>query len=100
MEQPIGIRLPKDMIKRIENLGKSQMEDRSTIIRKLLLVGYLQFIKEEAAQEYIEGKITITEAAKKSNLTVWEMEKYLVEKGYKSEYSIDDLEKELKLLKK
>ena len=34
-----------------------------------------------------------------SNLTIWEMERYLIEKGYKSDYSIDDLDKELKLLK-
>ena len=99
MEQPIGIRLPREMLKRISDLGKDQMEDRSTIIRKLVFAGYLQLIKENAAKEYIGGKITISEAAKMSNLTIWEMERYLIEKGYKSDYSIDDLDKELKLLK-
>ncbi len=55
--------------------------------------------KEKTAQEYLEGRITMSEAAKRVNLTTWEMEKYLIEKGYKSDYSIDDLDKELKLLK-
>ena len=31
-----------------------------------------------------------------AGLTLWEMEKYLVEKGFKSSYSIDDVEKELR----
>ncbi len=98
MEQPIGIRLPKDMLKKIDELSKKQMEDRSTIIRKLIIEGYQQFLKEKAAEAYLQKKITLSEAAKMANLTIWEMEKYLIDKGFKSEYSLDDLEKELKSL--
>ena len=100
MDQPIGIRLPKEMLKKIEELSNNQMEDRSTIIRKLVISGYHQLLKEKALKDYIGGKITMSEAAKKANLTIWEMEKYLIEQGYKSEYSIDDLEKESKILHK
>ncbi len=100
MDQPIGIRLPREILKKIEEIGKQQMEDRSTIIRKLVIAGYLQLTKEKAAQAYIQGKITITEAAKRANLTVWEFEKYLIEQGFKSEYSIYDLDKELRLLER
>ena len=99
MEQPVGIRLSREMLKKIEDLGREQMEDRSTIIRKLVLLGYLQFLREKSVKEYTEGKITMSEAAKQSVLTIWEMEKYLTERGYKSNYSIDDLEKELSLVK-
>ena len=99
MDQPIGIRLPKEILKKIEELSKKQMEDRSTIIRKLVMSGYSQISKEEAAQNYIKGKITLSEAAARSNLTLWEMEKFLIEKGYRSDYSIEDLEKEANLLK-
>ncbi len=97
-EQPIGIRLPEEMLRKIAELSKTQMEDRSTIIRKLILQGYQQQIKEKAAQDYIKGKITITEAAHQANLTIWEMEQYIVEQGYKSGYSIEDLEKEARLI--
>lgn len=99
MEQPIGIRLPKDLLKKIEELSKKQMEDRSTIIRRLVIAGHQQLLKEKAAEAYLEGKITLSEAAKEANLTIWEMEKYLIDKGFKSEYSIEDLEKELEFLK-
>ncbi len=52
----------------------------------------------KAADEYVKGKITLSEAARKADLTLWEMEKYLVDKGFKSSYSAEDLEKELRLL--
>lgn len=100
MDQPIGIRLPKELLEKIERLSKSQIEDRSTIIRKLVMAGYQELIKEKSAEAYKEGKITMSRAAQQADLTIWEMEEYLIDKGYKSEYSIDDLEKEIALLNK
>ena len=64
------------------------------------MLGYAKLMKEKAAQEYIQGKITLTEAVTQANLTPWEMERYLIEQGFKSDYSIEDLERELRLLRK
>lgn len=100
MDQPIGIRLPKELLKKLDMLSKKQMEDRSTVIRKLVMAGYQQQMREKAVEEYRGGKITFSEAAHKADFSLWEFEKYLVEKGYKSEYSIDDLEKEIGILSK
>ncbi|MCX6799452.1 MAG: UPF0175 family protein [Candidatus Diapherotrites archaeon] len=52
-------------------------------------------IKKKAAEEYKEGKITLSKAAQRSNQTLWEMEQYLVCQGYKSQYSIEDLKQEV-----
>ena len=52
----------------------------------------------EAVKKYIKEKITLSEAANKAGITIWEMEKYLVEQGFKSSYSLDDFEKEIKNL--
>lgn len=68
------------------------------MLRKLLNLGYSDFMKQKAKEKYLTGQITISQAAKMSNLTIREMQKYLVEEGYKSEYSIKDLEKDMKLL--
>ena len=95
----IGIRLPKDVLSRIEKLSKEEHEDRSTIIRKLVILGYSDLVKEKAAEKYRRDRITLSEAAHQAGVTVWEMEKYLVEQGYKSAYSVEDLERELHLLK-
>jgi metal-responsive CopG/Arc/MetJ family transcriptional regulator len=100
MRQAIGIRLPKEVLRQIEKLSKEEMEDRSTVIRKLVLIGYRNFVKRKAAEEYIKGNITLSEAGHRAGLTIWEMEKYLVEQGFKSSYSVEDLQKEMKILEK
>ena len=43
--------------------------------------------------------ITMSKAAKVAGLTLWEMEKCMIEQGYRSDYSVEDLEKESILLK-
>lgn len=98
-QDAIGIRLPKDMLSRIEKLSKEEHEDRSAIIRKLVMLGYSDFVKEKAAERYLSGKVTLSKAAHEAGLTLWEMEKHLVEHGFKSSYSVEDLERELNSLR-
>lgn len=98
MTQAIGVRLPDEVLKKIEELGKSELEDRSTVIRKAVMQGLKDLLAKKAAEEYIKGKVTLSEAASRAEMTLWEMEKYLVDNGFKSSYSVEDLEKELQLL--
>ena len=97
-DNAIGVRLSKDVLSRIEKLSKEEHEDRSTIIRKLVILGYADLMKERAAQKYLSGKLTLSAAAHQADLTLWELEQYLVERGFKSSYSIEDLEREANLL--
>ena len=97
MNKAIGIRLDNETLKKVKELEKEESVDRSTIVRKLVLIGYKGLIMQKAAQQYIEGKTTLSEAAHKSEISVWDMEKYLVDHGFKSSYSIEDLKNEIKL---
>ena len=65
-------------------------------LSKLVMIGYKDLIKKKAAQNYLKGKVTISEAAHQAKLTIWDMERYLIEQGYTSSYSIEDFEKEFK----
>ena len=96
----IGIRLPREVLSRIEKLSREEAEDRSTMIRKLVMQGHSNFIRERAARKYLDGKLTLSDAAHQGGLTLWEMERYLVERGYRSDYSVEDLASELHLLEK
>ncbi len=58
------------------------------------------FEKEKAAKLYSEGKISISGAAEIAKLTIPEMADYLVCKGFKSEYSVDDFRRGATLLEK
>ncbi len=100
MSEAIGIRLDEEFLKKIETLSKEEVLDRSSTIRKILNLGYQALAKRKAAESYLAGKITLSEAAHRAEITLWEMETYLVEQGYKSDYSVDDLNSELTLLKK
>ena len=98
MAEAIGIRLDKDFLKKIEKLGKEELLDRSSTIRKLVHIGYQDTIKKKAAEEYMRGKITMSEAANRAEITIFDMEQYLLEQGYTSSYSIEDFEKEMRLV--
>jgi metal-responsive CopG/Arc/MetJ family transcriptional regulator len=93
--QAIGIRVNKELLSQIESLSKEEHIDRSTAMRILLEEGYKNHMKKKAAEEYKEGKITMSKAAQKSNQTIWEMEQYLVCQGYRSQYSVEDLKQEV-----
>ena len=99
MSEAIGIRLDKYFLDKIEKLSKEDVLDRSSTIRKLIYLGYSNLIKKKSAEKYVQGKITISEAAHRSELTIWEMEEFLVKQGYKSDYSIEDLDREIGLMK-
>lgn len=95
----IGVRVPDELLEKLDRLSDEEGLDRSTVIRRLLERGYDEFMLERAADRYRRGDITITEAAGLAECTLWEMERYLVQEGYTSEYSIADLEKEVKELR-
>ena len=98
MTEAIGIRLDNEMLDKIKRVSKLESSDRSSIIRRLISLGYNKFMKNKAAEEYKQGRITLSEAAHKAEVTLWEMEQFLIQEGYKSEYSRDDLKEELMFL--
>lgn len=98
--QAIGVRLDKLFLKKVEALSREEHLDRSTALRVLMEEGYMNFTRKKAAQLYKEGKITISKAAEKAGITVWEMEQFLTSQGFKSQYSIEDLKEELDFIQK
>ncbi len=96
---PMGIRLPKEFIKIIEEKAAEDHTDKSTVIRQFLAIAISEYKKTKAARLYREGKVTISVAAKMADLTVHEMIEYLVKLGYTLEYTMDEFRTEVELLK-
>lgn len=90
----VGVRLPDDLLEKLDRLSDAEGLDRSTVIRQLLERGYDAFMRERAADRYRRGEVTMSEAADLTECTVWEFERYLVQQGYRSSYTIDDLKRE------
>ena len=94
MSKAVGIRMDEKLLKKLDEMSEEESIDRSALVRKLLRKGYEEMRKEIAAEKYKKGQITLDKAAEEAEITLWEMEKFLVESGYKSDYSVKDLEKE------
>lgn len=100
MAEAIGIRLDDEILRKVDIVSKEEYSDRSTVIRKLLVLGLSEITKRKAAQSYREGRITLSEAAHTARLTLWDFQHYLVDAGFVSSYSIEDINEELELLNK
>lgn len=95
MAKSVGIRMDEDLLKKLDRISEEENLDRSTLVRKLLGKGYESFLKERAAEKYKRGEITLSKAAEEANITLWEMEEFLIKSGYISKYSIKDLKQEI-----
>ncbi|MBI4448955.1 UPF0175 family protein [Candidatus Woesearchaeota archaeon] len=100
MTEAIGIRIDSELLEKVDRLAKDEHEDRSTVLRKLISKGYTESMKERAAELYKHGKLTLSAAATQAGLTLWEMQRYLVERGFISTYSVVDLMEEATTLAK
>jgi predicted HTH domain antitoxin len=96
----VGVRLPKRVLEYIDKEAERQSVDRSVIIRRLVEIGAAELEKEKSAKLYMEGKISISGAAEIARLTIPEMVDYLVCKGFRSEYSVEDFRRGEALLEK
>ncbi len=57
-----------------------------------------ELMRKKAAEMYAGGKITFSKAAEIAGLTLWEMERFLVDNCFRSAYSAEDLERKLRPL--
>ena len=96
----IGVRLDQNLLSELNKIAESEHLDRTTIIRKLLFKAVSEYKVLQAMNRYKNKIISISKASNEANMTIFEFEKYLIEHGYKSEYSINDLEQELDLVQK
>ena len=82
----------------IKGVSKIMGKDYSLVYRSIKpLIAKSLLVKDEQGYLSLNYKKNI---AHKAGLTMWEMENYLVDQGFKSSYSIEDLEREMKMLEK
>ncbi|MFU8766522.1 MAG: hypothetical protein ACNA7I_02450 [Candidatus Methanoperedens sp.] len=94
----LGVRLDKKIVSELNRIADEEHIDRTTVIRKLIAGALESYKKDQVLRKYEQGKISISKAAMDSELTVGEIEEYMVREGYRSKYSVRDLKRELELL--
>ena len=100
MTERIGVRLPKDVLKHIEEQATRENVDRSVMIRQFTEKRITESRKERAAALYMDGKTLISGAAETAGVAMPEVVQLLVSKGYRSSYSSEDFRSGVKLLQK
>lgn len=97
-ERMVGARLPDYLVADLEKIEQIEQNDRSTILRKLLSRAIAEWKMEYYAQEYGRGSMTLARAAQEAGVSVWEMMDYVRQRKIPAQYSLDDLEHDLKVV--
>ena len=71
------IRLNENNIKKIEEIAKKEKIDRSSLLRKFVLISLKNYSMDESAKYYQKGIISLAEAATKAEVSLWEMMEYV-----------------------
>ena len=103
MMKNVSIRLKDDFMKEAQKLAELEMVDKSAIIREALEKGFADVKLKIALEMFSKGKVSTSEAAEISDLSVGEMMDEIVKRGLKPNLTKEDikgsLEKALKVIR-
>ena len=69
---PVSTRIPQEAKELVERLMREEHVDRSTALRKLLLIGADEYRRRVALEALAKGRASFGEAAEMSGLSLWE----------------------------
>ncbi len=95
-----AIRLPKEIEKAIEERTKEEKIDKSTVMKQFLIIGIREHKKQKAVEMYRQGKTSLSEAAEMASVNVYEMIDLLIKAGIKSDYTVEDMKMERRILER
>lgn len=94
----ITTRLASKAVREIDEIAQKEEVDRSTIVRKFVMKSIKDWMIEKSLEDYQAGKITLWQAAKKSDITLWEMIDEVRKRSVHVPYTIEDLKDDLKVI--
>ena len=95
-KEVVSARLPPERVEDLEEIAREEKIDRSTVMDRALEEYIKGWKLRKALRKYTEGKITLPRAAEIANLSIWEMMEEVAERGIQAQYSLEDLEEDLK----
>lgn len=99
MASTISVRLESNILKDLSKVENKWQTDRSEAIRRLLANAVKNWKIKDALERLKERKITISEAAKDAEVSLWEMIDLAKHENIDwIEYNKEDLKRDLKLL--
>jgi predicted HTH domain antitoxin len=71
MTRPTTIRLPEELLETLDERARSHKTDRASYILELLAEGIGRDLEEEGVLAYQEGRLSLSEAARRLGLDPW-----------------------------
>lgn len=90
--------MEKDILNLIDKTAKEERVDRTSALKKLIVLGRKQYLLKKYLQLYREGKCSIDKAAELSGIIVSEMMDEAVKSGIQSSETVEEYRKGVELL--
>jgi len=96
MSIPVTTNVDEDLVQIIDRIAKEEGLDRATVIRKFLHRAVSEWLIEKSLKDYEDGKLTLWQAAKRNNLSLWEIINEVKKRSIHVPYTLEDLKEDLK----
>ncbi|MDI6736450.1 MAG: hypothetical protein QME42_09735 [bacterium] len=96
MSKVTSIKVPEEVVYKIDNLSKIEKIDKSLLFQEALYLGLKELAERITIEQVRKERLTISEAAEILQVTVGEMMELLVTNGYKLKLNKGLLDKSFK----
>ncbi len=97
--EQMNVRLPKALLKAVEEMAETEHLDRTAVIRKLIAEGLQHYRLDRAMRLYTEGRISKARAAEMSGVSIYEILDEVDRRGLRSPYTVQDAREDLEILR-
>ena len=94
MPVTISTRVEDKLARLIAQIAKKEGMDRSTVLRRFLLKATKEWLIEKTLKDYEDTKITLWQAAKKCDMSLWEIIEEVKRRSIHVPYTMEDLRKD------
>jgi predicted HTH domain antitoxin len=98
LSKVISARLPKEMVKLVEEIAREEKVDKSTVLERALEHYTREWKIKKAVELYRNGLVTLSRAAEIAEISIWEMIDVLAQRKVTLQYNVEDLDEDLKAL--
>ncbi len=94
----VTTRVKDELVQAIDHVAGEEAIERSAVIRKFLIKSVQEWKVQKFLDEYEQGKITLWQAAKRCDLSLWEMMEETKKRRVHLPYGIEELKEDLQVL--
>ena len=98
MAKTVTTHLDDVYVQKIDEIAARKGIDRSALLRSFFLCALKEYTVRDSLEDYKAGIITLWEAAKRCNLSLWEMIQEVKLAHIHTTYDLKELKKDLKSL--